>query len=72
MVNYNLKYVFIFYLENFEELEKIFWNILEEIFIDDNEFDCFDVCYVIYDLILLDEVVYEFKNVFKFFEFENK
>lgn len=72
MVNFNLKYVFIFYLENFEELEKIYWNILEEIFIDDNEFDCFDVCYVIYDLILLDEVVYEFKNVFKFFEFENK
>lgn len=71
MVNFNLKYVFIFYLENFEELEKIYWNILEEIFIDDNEFDCFDVCYVIYDLILLDEVVYEFKNVFKFFEFEN-
>lgn len=72
MVNFNLKYVFIFYLENFEELEKIYWNILEEIFIDDNEFDCFDVCYVIYDLILLEEVIYEFKNVFKFFEFENK
>lgn len=72
MVNFNLKYDFIFYLENFEELEKIYWNILEEIFIDDNEFDCFDVCYVIYDLILLEEVIYEFKNVFKFFEFENK
>lgn len=41
-------------------------------FIDDNELVCFDVCYLIYDLILLEEVVYEFKNVFKFFEFENK
>lgn len=25
-VNFNLKYDFIFYLKNFEEIEKIYWN----------------------------------------------
>lgn len=53
-------------MKNFEEIEKINWNILEEMFIDDNEFVCFYVCYVIYELILLEEVVYEYKNVLNF------
>lgn len=53
-------------------VEKIHWNTSEEIFIDDNELDCLDVCYVIHDSTLSDEAAYELKNAFKLFEFENK
>lgn len=72
MANFNLKYVFTPHLENPEELEKIHWNTSEEIFIDDNELDCLDVCYVIHDSTLSEEAAHELKNAFKLFEFENK
>lgn len=33
MVNFDLKYDFIFYLENIEEIEEFNWKILEKIYI---------------------------------------
>lgn len=48
MVNFDLKYDFIFYLENIEEIEEFNWYILEKNLYYDNEFVCFDVCYDIW------------------------
>lgn len=68
MANFNLKYDFTPHLENPEEPDKINWNM----FIDDNELACLDVCYVIHDSTLSEEAAHELKNAFKLFEFENK
>lgn len=65
MVNFDLKYDFIFYLENIEEIEEFNWKILEKIYIMImNLFILMFVWYMVYVLIL-DKVVYEIRICLK-------